>query len=218
MKVASRGVSLLLGFRHRRRMVIENLPMAVHLFIDKGIARLHLTRLAGRLGQGEGVDAAVHGHVAAQQADVAVVDLAYRLERYEVIEVVLDLSRRGAQLIGHGWLQHRVRRVQVDHRLSVTGLQHAVPTVKQTGNLTVLHAVRHLGHSVVDIRRRLRCLNKRCAQGKKQGNGRGFEFHCDIPVVVVAHTLPTRQPPDIGQPESFSYAIWQMAHRTVNKV
>jgi hypothetical protein len=61
-------------------------------------------------------------------------------------------------------------------------------------------------------------LNKGCAQGEKQGDGRGSEFHCDAPVVVVEHTLPIRQPPDIGQPESFIYAIWQMAPGTVNKV
>ena len=110
--------------------MVENLPLSPHLLIHKGITRLHFTLLAVRLGQGKRVDPAVHGHVAAQLADFAVVDLAHRLERQEVIEVVLDLVWRSAHLIGHGRLQHRIRRIQVDHRVHVTRLQGTVPTVE----------------------------------------------------------------------------------------
>ncbi len=190
-----------LRFRHRRRVVVEDLPLAIELLIDKGVARLHLSGLAIGLGQGKGVDATVHGHVAAQPVNLAVIDLPHRLERQEVIKVVPDLGRCGAYLIGYRRLQHGIRGIQLDHGLDVTRLQGRVPTIKQPGNLTVLHVLRLFGHAAVDIRDRRCRLDKRGAQGNQQDEGRGFQFHGDAPVMFDQPTLPFRTARAIGQPE-----------------
>ena len=115
-----------LGFRHRRRVVVENIPLAADLLVDKGVARLN-DEPCRPFGQGEGVDPASMPRCC-PVADIAVVDLADGLSQ-EVIKVVLS---------GPVWWYlvdtvgcNTAPRIQIHHRLHGNGLQRAVPTVKK---------------------------------------------------------------------------------------
>jgi hypothetical protein len=98
-----------------------------------------------------------------------------------MVEVVLDLRRRGADLVGHRRLQHAVLGVQLDDFLRLSGRQRRVPAVEQARDFLFGRSRRRRRHIVI-AGWRFGCISG--GSGQQRGDQEQF-FHgvflgCDL--------------------------------------
>ena len=115
-------------------MVARDEPLAVHPGLPAIRERIAGVHDLPRGAVGEGVQAGVHGGIAADVHE-AQVDLAGRPVPQEMLEVVFLVGRRQARHVGHGRQQDRMRRIVRGNLVRVARLKRSVPAVEQRGDL-----------------------------------------------------------------------------------